>query len=43
MIKLKKNESILTAWPEPCAGPGGGANLVWVIISDGPNFRRECL
>jgi hypothetical protein len=40
----KKAETILTAWPEYCSGPGWANQIIWVIIQDSnQNFRLDSI
>ena len=39
-----KNESIVTAYAEPAAGPGWANRPLWVIVRDGnQKLREECI
>lgn len=41
MMKLKRHEHIVTAWPECASGPGWANQIIWVIISDGDGKLRQ--
>lgn len=41
MIRLKKDESIVTAFAEPCSGPGWANSLVVVIVRGADRKPRE--
>lgn len=43
-MKLKKGESIVTAWAEYCSGPGWSNAPIWVIVRDAnKGLREECI
>ena len=42
-MKLKKGESIVTAWAEYVSGPGWSNQLVWVVIRTPDGFREDCI
>ena len=42
-MKLQKDERIVTAFAEYCAGPGWSNKPIWVIVGGPKGMRRECI
>jgi hypothetical protein len=43
-MRLKKGETIITAYAEPAAGPGWANQPIWVILRDGNGkITEECI
>ena len=44
ICKMKDGESLVTAWPEPCTGPGwSNSPLYYIIREPAGKMRTECL